>query len=265
MQQILKHEVKFVRYQRKADTSNGRMENVILSLAYMENAYRNRFPKGEKSFSQWLTTWSNAKWSVKQWYIAELLRSLSGWKKVDGHNKCKDAYYADKLLKGLITPFTEEDLKKRSYSPKLADSKSDESGAPRMILQGNDLVNSYESWFDNITKQRDVSRQRGVNEQIVVDPLDTYLIKEAIAEERESKINLFMANNFKPHEIDIALEYLHRSKGVRRGLQKEMLEDLSISRGQLQYLIKKVNKLLKESNSDESFDFYAIRLLQEAI
>lgn len=232
---VLIDELNFVRRQHRPKSINERMENVILSLAHLENQYRDRYGNDSGiSFETWLSGGLKGVTTrdFRSRYVESVLRPINQYHRVHEFNECKDAYYQAKLDAGLIVPLTEEEMKKRSYSPKPATKKTDEAGTARAVIQGNDREITFTEWFDHIS------------DGFLADnnPVTLYLVSEA----QEEKRGRFIRSGFTPKEADAIVGY-YEIKGDlkgKRGAKQEICDHLGITRDKLNWLLKRVDKLI---------------------
>jgi hypothetical protein len=189
---------------------NLRMENVILSLAYLENEYRNKYGHTNISFEKWLYSGSSDS-DYRCKYIETLMLPIDGYKKVHQFNIRNDDYYQEKLDKNLIIPFTEQELRKRRYEPKKE-------------YQPKRFKGTFHDWFDYKSREA------------FPDPVVMVLIEE---QNKELK-RLMYASGFLIEEVKIIFQFY--STTMKRGSKKEICEQFEITRDRLNWLLMKVDK-----------------------
>jgi hypothetical protein len=220
MRLIITKEIYRIKGLKRPGQINLRMENVILSLAYLENEYRNKYSHTEISFEKWLYSGSSD-FDYRCKYIKALLLPIDGYKNVHQFNACNDAYYQKKLDKKLIVAFTEQELRRRRYEPE-------------KVYQSKRFKGTFGDWFD--LKGRET----------FPDPLVMVLIQE---ESKELK-RLMYAAGFLIEEVEIIFQFY--STAMKRGSKKEICEQFKITRDKLKWLLKKVDKF-NDKNQIEYF------------
>jgi hypothetical protein len=241
MRRFIIDETYIIKGQHRPYNINERMENVTLSLAIVENEYRTRHGEG---FQTWLTggTSGHRAGDYRLRYLDALTLPIDGYKRVHGLNKCNDLYYQNKLDRGLIVPFTEKQLKKRSFSLKAPNRDNEGDGKPFYFFQSKGDATRETNWFDLLSNGG--TTERGGRKVVSFgDTPENHLIAK---EEQEAVHSRLTGAGFTPDEIFALTHYLESEADFegKRGAKKLICEELDITRDKLNWLLKRLDKFL---------------------
>lgn len=252
MHKILRKEVYYLKGQHVAKTINGRMENIILSMAHMEDVYRTLYPKTKVPFQDWIMgdtkprsqQGSDKKGCQRQRYIEALLIPIDSYHRVH-ESKSRDEYYNEKIRLGLITNFTEAELNERSYSMKAAkpikdDEPSDKpSYMPYTFLQGKDIGITAAEWIDYSMSHDELGAS-----QLGQNPLDVFIR----IEEKECRFKA-LEGEFTELDIVILDMYLSEQKSCgnlkrKRGTIDRISNYNKVTRDKVKWTITKADRFI---------------------